>query len=112
MLVRYGVVNPKNSEVNKINVAPFREGLGKDCEKRVKTSIIVDRIASQEKIEVEDADVDKKVVEIIENTGLPEERIREFLSQGQQLDSVKLDIRRDKVLDFLVARAKVNYQAA
>lgn len=75
---------------------------------KVKVGYILHRIAEEEKIAVEDAEVDKFVETLAERYRMPSAELRKELEEKKELDSIRHQVRIDKTLDFLLAHAKLN----
>jgi trigger factor len=75
---------------------------------RVKLSYIVERIANDEDIAIDDADVDKHIEVMAQRYGMPPERIRpELEKQDEGLQNLRTEVRGDKVMEFLLENAKI-----
>jgi trigger factor len=75
---------------------------------RVKLSYIVERIANDEEIAIDDADVDKHIEVMAQRYGMPPERIRpELEKQDEGLQNLRTEVRGDKVMEFLLENAKI-----
>ena len=109
LLVRMGALDPQKYDPSAINVEPFREKLGETAAKRVRTSIIVDRIGEQESIKPENADIDSAIRDLATSSGVNEDEARRYLLQSNQAAQFSRDIARYKVLQFLEGRATVEY---
>jgi len=72
--------------------------------REVKASLILDKIADQEKIEVSDDDVDKEITIIASQAQQPTEAIRARLTKEGALDRIRDRIRNEKALEFLLNR--------
>ena len=75
---------------------------------KVKVGYILHRIAEEEKIAVEDAEVDRSIDILAERYRMPGAELRKELEEKKELDSIRHQVRMDKTLDFLVANAKLN----
>lgn len=84
--------------------AEFREEMKSDAELRVKTNLTLAAIADAENMEVSDADVDAKLEDMSKQFGLSVEDIKKTLGNT---DVLKHDVRIQKVIDLLVAEAKL-----
>jgi trigger factor len=85
------------------------EGAKKAAATRVKTQLILAKIAEQEKINVENDDFNEFLYRESMRTGQKPEKIAKVLaSDRDQLRGVQQSIIFDKVVDFLVSRAKVS----
>ncbi|MEM7646645.1 MAG: trigger factor, partial [Pseudomonadota bacterium] len=52
-------------------------------------------------------DVEKKMQEFADQTGLDLSRVKEFYKEGQQSANLEFQITEDKVFQFLLAKANV-----
>ena len=75
---------------------------------KVKVGYILHRIAEEEKIAVEDAEVDRSVEILAERYHMPSAELRKELEEKKELDSIRHQVRIDKTLDFLLANARMN----
>ncbi len=80
------------------------------AERQVKSMLVLDEIAKKEGIAVEDTDLEARFEEIARSTGLPKEQIHQFyMSNQEQLNSLKDELLRNKTLAFLRERASVEW---
>ncbi|MEW5994668.1 MAG: hypothetical protein AB1744_09750, partial [Candidatus Zixiibacteriota bacterium] len=77
------------------------------AENTLRWHILYLHIAAQEKIQVSAADTDRFVRAMAAEHKIPEEEARRFLVQTGKLTSVRDTLLEEKVLDFLIGRAKV-----
>jgi trigger factor len=88
-------------------------GAKKAAETRVKTQLILARIAEQEKIQVEASDIDAFLYQQSARTGTkPEKLVKELSNDRERLRAVQQSIIFDKALDLLVSKAVVSEAAA
>lgn len=85
----------------------------KAAESRVKTQLILARIAEQEKLQVEAADIDTFLYQQSMRTGTkPEKLVKELSTDRERLRAVQQSIIFDKALDLIVSKAVVTEAAA
>ncbi|MDP8292309.1 MAG: trigger factor [Candidatus Orphnella occulta] len=72
----------------------------------VRLFFIMQSIAQQEKIEVVESDIDKRVAEIASHTKEDQVKVRQRLKENNLLDSLKEQALHDKVSEFLIVQAK------
>lgn len=106
LLVRGGFLNPEKVDPSRIPVEQFREQLGEVAEKRVRSAIIVDRIAAQESIKPEPQDVESEFQKISDEQHVPLEEVKKFFSSRDRLFPLMVELSRSKVLTFLAERAE------
>jgi trigger factor len=74
---------------------------------RVRIGYLLDRIAEEEKIGVDDADLDQELERMSARYGMDKPRFRAALEQRGALASVRRNLRMDKTLNFLLDAAVV-----
>jgi trigger factor len=72
----------------------------------VKAELLLDRIATAEKIEVADEEVEKEITAIAERSGESATAIRANLTRQGALDRMKSKIRSEKTLDWLCSNSR------
>jgi trigger factor len=75
---------------------------------KVKVGYILHRIAEEEKIAAEDAEVEQAIAVLAERYHMPDAELRKELEEKKEMDSIRHQVRMDKTLDFLLANAKLN----
>ncbi len=83
----------------------FREQYVEEAQKRVKTTLIIEAIATAEKIEATPADVESELDAIARQYNQPREKVLELL--GANVGAVVDGIIRAKTIDFLIEKANV-----
>jgi len=73
----------------------------------VKAELILDRIATAEKIEADDKELDERISALAERSGESETSIRARLTKDGALDRMKSKLRSDKTLDWLQQHAHI-----
>jgi len=83
------------------------EDLKTRAHKRAATGLVLDALAEQEKVEVSDDDLAERIGAIIRQAGAKNrERFSEFYSQEPNREGLRQTMRREKVMDKLLTRAK------
>ncbi len=82
------------------------EDLKSRAEKRARTGLIVDALADQEKIEVNDEELGNRVAQIVTQSGRNRDRAAEFYRKEENREGLRQSMRREKALDFILSRAK------
>ena len=82
------------------------EDIRNRAEKRARTGLIVDALADQEKIAVDDEELGNRIAGIVTGSGRNRDRAAEFYRDDANREALRSTIRRDKTLDFLLSRAK------
>jgi len=79
----------------------------KSSEERVKTSYILSRISEEEKILVEDSEVESRITEMAARYGMPVEKFRAEMEKRNSLEGLRSEIKAEKTLEFLYEKAKI-----
>jgi trigger factor len=72
----------------------------------VKAELLLDRIATAEKIEVADEEVEKQIAAIAQQSGESATVVRANLTRQGALDRMKSKIRSEKTLDWLCSNSR------
>jgi trigger factor len=94
----------KVEDLRKMDWGRLREGQREAARREVKASLILDKIADAEKIEVPDAEVDREIEAVARQSQQPLDEVRHRLTDNGGLDRIRTRIRNDKALDFLYRR--------
>jgi trigger factor len=91
----------KAEDIKKMDLNRLRAGQREQALQEVKASLLLDKIAEEEKIEVSDAEIDREVEALAKQSKQTPESIRARLTRDGALDRIRNRIRNDKTLDFL-----------
>jgi trigger factor len=72
----------------------------------VKAALLFEAIANQEKIEVADPDIEKKIEEIAKDSGQPMGKVKRHFGNPEERRTLAQRLREEKTVEFLKARAK------
>ncbi len=92
-------------DMKKMDFNRLRAGQKEAAEREVKASLLLDKIADAEKIEVSDEEIDKEVQALATQSKQPVEAVRARLTREGALDKIRTRLRNDKALDFLYRRS-------
>jgi trigger factor len=87
--------------------ADFFSGIEQRAKRRVQAGILLGSLATQEGIEVTDADLDAKFQEIADRTGKHVAKVRADYQEAQR-DALQSQLLEEKVMALLVERAKIH----
>lgn len=73
----------------------------------VKAELIVDRIATAQKIDATDEEIDKQVEAIAQQSGESTQAVRARLTKNGALDRMKSKLRSDKTIDWLYRQSRI-----
>ena len=102
-------VDPRAVNVDWVSLRRKQEDRAKDD---VKAELVVDRIATEEKIDVTDEELQHELEHMGSHTGQSAEALRASLTKQGTLDRMKAKLRSDKTLDWLAQNATVKTIAA
>jgi trigger factor len=91
----------KAEELKKMDLNRLRAGQREQALHEVKASLLLDRIAEEERIEVSDAEIDGEIESLARQSKQTPEAIRARLTRDGALDRIRNRIRNEKTLDFL-----------
>jgi trigger factor len=91
----------KAEEIKKMDFNRLRAGQRDQALQEVKASLLLDRIAEEEKIEVSDAEIHREIEALAKQSKQTPEEIRARLTRDGALDRIRNRIRSEKTLDFL-----------
>jgi trigger factor len=74
--------------------------------KEVKTALLLEAIAVQEKLEVSDQELEKRIEELAKGAGQPAAKVRKHFREPQERKSLERRLREEKTVEFLKSRAK------
>ena len=102
-------VDPRAVNVDWVSLRKRQEDRAKDD---VKAELVIDRIASEEKVDVTDEEIDHELEHMAGHSGESAEAIRARLTKQGALDRMKAKLRSDKTIDWLAQNASVKTVAA
>jgi trigger factor len=102
-------VDPRAVNVDWVSLRRRQEERAKED---VKAELVIDRIASEEKIDVTDEELDHEVEHMAGHSGESAEALRARLTKQGALDRMKAKLRSDKTIDWLAQNANVKTVAA
>ena len=94
----------RTEDMRKLDFARLREGQHPAAEAEVKASLILDKVADAEHVEVSDEDVDHELEVISLQTREPVETLRARLTNVGGLSRIREQLRRDKTGNLLYER--------
>lgn len=97
-------VDPRNQE---INWEGAREELKDQAQADVRSQMLLERIAEEEKIDVSKEEIDAEIEAIAVSSKQPVEQVRSVLTKEGGERSIANRLRNRKALDFLVANAAI-----
>ena len=94
----------RSEDMKKMDFNRLRAGQKEAAEREVKASLLLDKIADAEHIEVTDEEIDKEVQALAAQTKQSPDAVRARLTREGALDRIRNRLRNDKALDYLYRR--------
>ncbi|HZP64399.1 MAG TPA: trigger factor [Terriglobales bacterium] len=91
----------KAEDIKKMDLNRLRAGQHDQAVQEVKASLLLDKVAQEENIQVTDAELDREVEMLAKQTNQTLEAVRARLTPDGALDRIRNRIRNEKTLDFL-----------
>ena len=91
----------KMEDLKKMDLPRLRAGQREQAVNDVKSSLLLERIADLEKIQVSDEEVNREVEALAKQSKQTSEAVHARLTQDGGLDRIRMRIRSEKTLDFL-----------
>jgi len=91
----------KMEDLKKMDLPRLRAGQRDQAIHDVKSSLLLERIAELEKIEVGDEEVNREIEALAKQSKQTSEAVRARLTEDGGLDRIRMRIRSEKTLDFL-----------
>jgi trigger factor len=91
----------RQEDMKKMDFNRLRAGQREQAEQEVKASLLLDKIAEVEKIEVTEEEIDREIEALAKQTKQTSEAVRARLTQDGALDRISSRIRNEKTLEFL-----------
>lgn len=103
----FNIMSRSGMNPNQANIdwGKLREDFRPKAELEVRGQLMFEALAKQEKLEVSDEDLEKKLEEIAEETGNPLSQIRKAYKAAEAKDGLKGRIREEKTIAFLKSAA-------
>ncbi len=95
-----------------VDEAKLREEMKPAAADEVRSILLLDAIATKEKVEVSDADFEKRLAEMGKERGQNVARVKAELQKEERLDMVRHQLREEKTLDLLLTRANIKSKSS
>lgn len=94
-------------EQTNIDWNQFREGQRAPAQEAVKSALVLDEVARREELAVTDEDIERELAGYAERAGRTMAAVRARLEKEGGLGRLHAGLRREKAVDFLLSRAKI-----
>ena len=91
----------KMEDLKKMDLPRLRAGQREQAVQDVKSSLLLERVADLEKIEVSDEEVNRELEALAKQSKQTSEAVRARLTEDGGLDRIRMRIRSEKTLEFL-----------
>ena len=91
----------KMEDLKKMDLPRLRSGQRDQAVNDVKSSLLLERIADLEKIQADDADVNREIEALAKQSKQTSAAVRARLTEDGGLDRIRMRIRSEKTLDFI-----------
>jgi trigger factor len=91
----------RQEDLKKMDLNRLRAGQRDQAVQEVKASLLLEKVAEEEHIEVSDAEIDREIEALAAQSKQTPEAIRARLTRDGALDRIRHRIRSEKTLDFL-----------
>jgi trigger factor len=85
----------------------FRERNRQLAEKRVRTSILLEKVSHQEGLKISDEELEQALHSSAEKMNQPFDKVRDFYLKNKMLDSYRHQLLEEKVINFLQDQADI-----
>ncbi len=91
--------------------AEYQDKWGNDFEDTarhmIKSTFLMDKLAKDQNIEVSESDLNEKMQEFAEQSGLEIDRVKDFYKDPQRISRLEHQVTEEKVIDFLIGKASI-----
>jgi trigger factor len=87
--------------------AHLRAELGERARDQVKASLLLEAVAGQERLAVDDAELDARIDRLAEAAGKARERVRALYQEGTAREGLRGRLLQERAIEWIVARAVV-----
>jgi trigger factor len=100
-------------DVRNVNIDEqrLRDEMREQAHDEVRGAFLIDAIATKEKVEANEADLEKRLAEMAKAREQSVPRLKAELQKEGRLESLRHQLREEKCLDLLLGRAKINEKA-
>jgi len=95
----------RTEDMKKLDLSRLRAGQREAALREVKASLLLEKIADLERIEVSDQEVEREIAALAKQMQQTAEAVRARLTRDGALDRIRNRIRSEKTLDFLYRRS-------
>lgn len=110
-MARQGLSMDQYLQFTGMTTEKLREQMRPDALKRIQSSLVLEKIAKEENIEVTDEDVDAKIEEMAKMYGMDAEQMKGYV-RDEEKETIKRDIAVEKAVDLIMDNIKERAKAS
>jgi trigger factor len=95
----------RTEDLKRMDVGRLREGQRQAARREVQASLLLDKIADLETVEVSAEELDKEIASLAQQMQQPVEAVRKRLEENGSVGRIRARMRNDKTLEMLYSRA-------
>jgi len=95
----------RSEDLKRMDMGRLREGQRQAARREVQASLLLDKIADLETVEVSDEELDKEIASLAQQMQQTAEAVRKRLEENGSVSRIRARIRNDKTLEMLYQRA-------
>lgn len=100
-IAQQGLSFEQYMQISGITIDKLREQVRPDAVTRIQSSLVLEQIAKEEKIEASDEDLDAEIAKMAEMYGMEADKIKEMMGDSEK-DSMRKDIAIQKAVEFVM----------
>jgi trigger factor len=105
-------IDPRAAEAaGQLDNQRMRDSMREEAHDEVRAAFLVDAIATKEKVEVSEAEFEKKLAEMATEREKSVPKLKAELQKEGRLETVRYQLREEKALDLILSRAKIEVAA-
>lgn len=101
-----GLTMEKYLEFSGLNMNSLKEQYKERAKEQVKTTLVLEKIAKTEAVEVSEEELEKELAQLAENYRMEVDKLKDIL-RPEDIQSIRNDILMNKVIDMLVKNANI-----
>lgn len=96
-------------KANQINYKQLAEKLKPQAEKAAKIDLAIEAVIGQENLTTTSEELEKEIEKIAQATNQSDDKIKKIIEKEGTVNKLKNNILRNKAVDFVISKAKINY---
>lgn len=109
-IAQSGLTMEQYMQFSGMTIDKLKEQVRPEAVTRIQTSLVLEQIAKDEKIEVTDADVDAEIEKMAANYGMEADKLKEYMGDAEK-ESMKNNLAITKAVELVMENAKERAKA-